>query len=1353
MFNQISGPYLLIFSFSWFLISGDLNAQVQTEQHSMAESILRYDSTYASSIPELKAPQNVLKRGLPAIVDNSQNKFFSGIYSQTNIASCQQYCSIRYTFAYEINRLRNRDGKARENGYSALYTYNFGNEGNSDDGVSKFFSWDVLRQQGQMNDSRYPNDFDSTLNVELWASGYDNYFEGMHNRIKNIWSIPTNTAEGILTLKNWLYDHLDGSPTGGVAGFSAWSPNTVNMRTIPDGTPEAGKQVVISWPGPAVHGMVLVGYNDSIRYDLNTDGQYTNNIDINGDGLVTAADWEIGALILANCYGTWWANQGYVYVLYSSMAPNYGSGGIWNERVYVVEPDPAYSPQLTLKTTITFDSREKICVRAGIAADTGQPYPDHYLDFPIFHYQGGDFPMKGGAWLPGDSTLELGLDITELLRYATPGKPSRLFLEVVERDPYNINTGFINDVSFISYSQGVQETVCSQHDVEIAKNDVTRVSAPMVLNFDRPEITTEQLAAYNPSVPWTPQLVADGGKPPYTWCLERSFKKLETDSAYSEVTQEELHIQNIYHPYAMVILPFRFPFFGKAYDTVYVNQYGFVTFDPQPYPYPFVRDEEGMVRFCRCISPAFSIHHESGSAPFAWVESAPGRVIIRWQLFFPTEPGSLNNFELILYPDGKFEFRYGDMINPDPDETTYSGYSNGDNENIETWTNRDISGTTGRSFSFVPGVLPAGIGITEGGQLSLTGADPSFIYEIPVKVTDAMRVSSSKTFLLSGGLMMQETFVSDVSEQFIYGDPGYFDLLVTNNGPAALQGLTLTIESTDGKSEITDSTEVLESINPKQVVTLRKAFSFRLRKSCPDNFPVSFRITATSGNSSWSKDVTVITHVPQLSIGSVRTDDGDNYMLEPGEVAELVIRLNNTGSGDASGLKVEAHLQDSLLEILSGLVMTSDTLCGFLSCEIRCTVKGSRNAPPGSCAEIILAVESRQTGLLNFPLNVTVGKIPVGIISLTANSSSPYILDSILTELRVEHNLLDSVPLDLSNFASLFVILGNSPTGSHILSESEEKSLSTYLLKNGSLYMESYYSQWLAGLTRALYKDFRYSYEFVDVYNENQVNGIPGTFMDSMYFSYVSSFPYNGYNFIPVSPAYGIFRNADTAVRMLQIVYDGYDYRTIGSQVEFGLLKDSVEPSTKLTLMKRYLKIFDINHDGIYNYFHADSRDICNGHTIAFMDDSYSNIISRTWEFPGGTPAVSNEPNPVVHYYDPGDYDVRLTVSDGIHSRSVLKRNYIHVKNCNATDPEGYIAVLYPNPSKGTLHIKFLSGTGTRFQITLYDTGGKYISSWSANPVFPGEVFNFDISSLKSGLYFVRLNSTGYTKSARIIVP
>jgi hypothetical protein len=42
--------------------------------------------------------------------------------------------------------------------------------------------------------------------------------------------------------------------------------------------------------------MTYIGYDDSIRFDYNNDGRFTNDIDINGDRVVDMRDWEIGGL-------------------------------------------------------------------------------------------------------------------------------------------------------------------------------------------------------------------------------------------------------------------------------------------------------------------------------------------------------------------------------------------------------------------------------------------------------------------------------------------------------------------------------------------------------------------------------------------------------------------------------------------------------------------------------------------------------------------------------------------------------------------------------------------------------------------------------------------------------------------------------------------------------------------------------------------------------------------------------------------------------------------------------------------------------------------------------------------------
>ncbi len=68
-----------------------------------------------------------------------------------------------------------------------------------------------------------------------WISGYDSYYRGMHNRINQIYSIKTNTVEGLNTLKQWVYDHANGSSAGGLASFmpSLAIPQLNWMKALP----------------------------------------------------------------------------------------------------------------------------------------------------------------------------------------------------------------------------------------------------------------------------------------------------------------------------------------------------------------------------------------------------------------------------------------------------------------------------------------------------------------------------------------------------------------------------------------------------------------------------------------------------------------------------------------------------------------------------------------------------------------------------------------------------------------------------------------------------------------------------------------------------------------------------------------------------------------------------------------------------------------------------------------------------------------------------------------------------------------------------------------------------------------
>eukprot|EP00353_Schmidingerella_taraikaensis_P010210 CAMPEP_0185576978 /NCGR_PEP_ID=MMETSP0434-20130131/7780_1 /TAXON_ID=626734 ORGANISM="Favella taraikaensis, Strain Fe Narragansett Bay" /NCGR_SAMPLE_ID=MMETSP0434 /ASSEMBLY_ACC=CAM_ASM_000379 /LENGTH=718 /DNA_ID=CAMNT_0028194393 /DNA_START=40 /DNA_END=2196 /DNA_ORIENTATION=- len=93
--------------------------------------------------------------------------------------------------------------------------------------------------------------------------------------------------------------------------------------------------------------------------------------------------------------------------------------------------------------------------------------------------------------------------------------------------------------------------------------------------------------------------------------------------------------------------------------------------------------------------------------------------------------------------------------------------------------------------------------------------------------------------------------------------------------------------------------------------------------------------------------------------------------------------------------------------------------------------------------------------------------------------------------------------------------------------------------------------------------------------------------------------------------------------------------------------------------------------------FSANRTSICVGESIDFSDDSYNEVISRTWTFQGGTPATSTLENPTVVYNTPGIYEVELSATDGTNTEVETKTAFIRVLANGGATPilegfEGY---------------------------------------------------------------------------------
>ena len=437
------------------------------------------------SLPELPLPLEYKNKSIPYEIDNTIQSCYSGLFLQAQYC-CGQAACVANGFTYEINRIRELDGSLVENKYPTHFTWNWENGGDGYHGVSYYHSLIVLKKVGNPNMQTYggTHDFGGPTR---FMTGYDNYYAAMQNRLNQAYAINCSTEEGVQTLKHWINDHIDGSDIGGIGFFYSQHQNPSTV--LPDDTEHAGEKVCVTWGASPNHAMTITGYNDSIKWDYNGDGQYTNDIDINGDDIVDVRDWEIGGFKMCNTYGSPYDG----WMMYRSLAMADNAGGIWNNTVNVIYPVKDYSPLLTYKVALYYTNRARIKVIAGISTNLSATEPDFYMSFPIFNYQGGEYGMQG-ANDEGSREIEFGLDVTPLLNVISSGTDVKFFFQLVENDAESWGAGVIHDFSIIDYSSGAPvEYVSADSEVDIVHNGVTTLSVQHAPVYVSPLITSNVL--------------------------------------------------------------------------------------------------------------------------------------------------------------------------------------------------------------------------------------------------------------------------------------------------------------------------------------------------------------------------------------------------------------------------------------------------------------------------------------------------------------------------------------------------------------------------------------------------------------------------------------------------------------------------------------------------------------------------------------------------------------------------------------------------------------------------------------------------------------------------------------------
>jgi hypothetical protein len=895
-------------------------AQVETcHEPILLKAMTPQEEFQLMHLPELTLPDGYPLRDLPAVVDNSTLPYMRPVFNQDGLC-CGQAAGIGYGFTYEIDRERDLDASLTENQYPTHFSWNFMNGGNGWYGVSYLHSFQILKEYGMPD----VVDYGGTLSYggdQRWMSGYPEYFNGMHNRINNAYQIQGGTPEGLQVIKSWLYDHLEGASAGGVCNFYAQYMSASN--TLPPGTPEAGKYVLTYFGGSANHAMTIVGYNDSIRWDYNNDGQYTNDIDINGDDVIDMKDWEIGGFKMVQSYGGVpnWGNQGYAYMMYKTIADDIGNGGIWNHCVHVLDVKETCDPKLTARIILKHDWRGKIGVATGLANNSAASTPEISFVYPIFDFQCSNQYMQGGN-SEADKTIEFGLDLSEMLSYVELYQDVKIFLNVIEKDPLNQGTGEVIHFSIYDHTAGGTEITSPLSNVPINENDTTTLTIIHSFDFDRVHIVDESLPPAPPGVLFSHQLTASGGTPPYTWELDKSYEEYNSTGVFPNVSAVQLYPTSNNNGWASQAIDFDFPFYDSSYNEITVHVDGYLMFDEQLSPYPYFMDDKVLFKITRNISPLMN-HHQNivtSADQGLFYEGDTASATFRWKTCLESNTSEVLNYAVTLYPDGSIEFYYGN--NTPTDEFLWlAGTSEGDNYNHQqTVISNKPSIPDNHKTELQRYTYPPEISLSEDGTLSGTPLYPYNAEEITCKVTDNNFISSSKSLQLHGnGIVVLDSISSGGNQVIEFGETALQSVELLNCTQQVVYDASMTIHIDDDYITVTDSTLYLDSIPVGLPMLCTDAFTFEVSVDIPDHHLIEIETKITSDTNNWLNTITHYAYAPVLAIDDVLVDD-ENQRLDPGDTCDLVITVLNTGGAAVPSFQAMLYTDDPAVNILLGSV-------------------------------------------------------------------------------------------------------------------------------------------------------------------------------------------------------------------------------------------------------------------------------------------------------------------------------------------------------------------------------------------------------------------------------------------------
>lgn len=311
-------------------------------------------------------------RSLPNAVDLSQSESFPPIGDQGSISSCVAWACAYYQFGYQVAAMNSWNvTNDTSKQFSPKWIYNMVNRG-KDEGCSAEYVYWVLQTHGDVRFSEcVPTGADTPSEYKSWYLDEDALEQALRYRVVSnehlefastlidtpVTSYNSNCLTNMKTLIN------NGHVLTINTEFRAWDYKQLTSQTKSELN---GQYVCIKVEDKnntdSSHQMAVVGYDDTVSYDLNGNG--------------TIQNFEKGAFKIANSHGTGYKNDGFVWLMYDALNPVSNASsqnsenrlGAFINNAYDVIAVAEFSLDLVAKVTI--GQRFRCCSKVDLGVST-----------------------------------------------------------------------------------------------------------------------------------------------------------------------------------------------------------------------------------------------------------------------------------------------------------------------------------------------------------------------------------------------------------------------------------------------------------------------------------------------------------------------------------------------------------------------------------------------------------------------------------------------------------------------------------------------------------------------------------------------------------------------------------------------------------------------------------------------------------------------------------------------------------------------------------------------------------------------------------------------------------------------